>query len=421
MKTKFHQLKTVLVICCSVIVFQSCLKDTITEKYTFFRPVYKTKEAVMNNIKSGTPQAIVETGKLFIKGNYVFLNDVNRGVHILDYTNPTAPVKVAFIDVPGNIDMAVRGNTLYVDCYTSLIALDITNPLNVQKTTVINGVFPHRVYWNFQQDTSRIITEWVRVDTIIKNKNVSTGDMRFDGMMFQTFNGGSLLASGSGGVANGIGGSMARFGLLNERLYTVSNRDIKVFNTSVAATPTYVNTVATGVSDIETIFPFGNHLFLGSNTGMHIFNVSNPNTPVKTGLFTHARVCDPVIADQNFAYVTLRSGNTCAGFTNQLDVVDISTLSNPTLLKTYPLKNPHGLSKDGNTLFICDGADGLKIFNAANVSNITLLKTIGNMETYDVIAQNGYALVVAKNGLHCVDYRNMNNIQLISTVSINNK
>lgn len=420
MQTKMHQLKAILIICCSVVFFQSCLKDTVTEKYTFYRPVYKTKEQVMNNIKSGSPKAIVETGKIFIKGNYVFLNDVNRGVHILDYSNPMAPVKVAFVDVPGNVDMAVRGNILYVDCYTSLVALDISNPLNVQKTTVLNGVFPHRVYWNFQQDTSLVITEWIRVDTIIRNRDYNNGNIRFDGMMFPTFNGGTALASGTS-VTNGIGGSMARFGLLNERLYTVSNRDIKVFNTSFPATPTYVNTVATGVNDIETIFPFGNHLFLGSNTGMHIFNVNNPNTPVKTGLFTHARVCDPVIADANFAFVTLRSGTMCQGFTNQLDVVDISTISNPTLLKTYPLTNPHGLSKDGNTLFICDGADGLKIFNASNVQNLALIKTIGNMETYDVIANGGYALVVAKNGLHCIDYRNLNNIQLISTVSINNK
>lgn len=420
MQTKIHQLKAILIICCSVVFFQSCLKDTVTEKYTFYRPVYKTKEQVMNNIKSGAPKAIIETGKIFIKGNYVFLNDVNRGVHILDYTNPTAPIKVAFVDVPGNVDMAVRGNILYVDCYTSLVALDITNPLNVQKTTVLNGVFPHRVYWNFQQDTSLVITEWIRVDTIIKNRDYNNGNVRFDGMLFSTFNGGNTLASGAS-ATNGIGGSMARFGLLNERLYTVSNRDIKVFNTSIPATPTYVNTVATGVNDIETIFPFGNHLFLGSNTGMHIFNVNNPNSPVKTGLFTHARVCDPVIADANFAFVTLRSGTMCQGFTNQLDIVDISTISNPTLLKTYPLTNPHGLSKDGNTLFICDGADGLKIFNASNVQNIALIKTISNMETYDVIANSGYALVVAKNGLHCIDYRNLNNIQLISTVSINNK
>lgn len=107
---------------CGIAIFQSCLKDTVTKVHIL---IYKTKEAVMNNIKSGLHKpSKYMVNKLFIKDNFVFLNDVNRGVHILDYTNPTQPITV-FIDIPGNVDMAVRGNILYVDCFTSLIALDI--------------------------------------------------------------------------------------------------------------------------------------------------------------------------------------------------------------------------------------------------------------------------------------------------------
>ena len=149
--------------------------------------------------------------------------------------------------------MAVRGNILYVDCFTSLIALDISNPLNVQKTTILNGVFPHRAYYGFQQDTSLIITEWQRVDTVIKRNYNNDNQMLFDGISIQTFNGGSLTSSAS--TSNGVGGSMARFGLLNNRLYTVSNSDIKVFNTTIAATPTFVNTVATSLQYCVTTSP----------------------------------------------------------------------------------------------------------------------------------------------------------------------
>jgi len=42
----------------------------------------------------------------------------------------------------------------------------------------------------------------------------------------------------------------------------------------------------------------------------------------------------------------LSSGSTCGGFTNQLDVLDIKNIKVPTLVKSYPLTNPHGLSKD---------------------------------------------------------------------------
>ena len=72
--------KTILAVLLFAAVFQSCIKDTVTEKYTFFRPVYKTKEAVINNIKSGTPQAIVQTGKLFLKDE--LLKNINKALRV---------------------------------------------------------------------------------------------------------------------------------------------------------------------------------------------------------------------------------------------------------------------------------------------------------------------------------------------------
>src|SRR5678809_1603828 len=125
---------------------------------------------------------------------------------------------------------------------------------------------------------------------------------------------------------------------------------------------------------------------------MLIFYNANPINQVKLGTFSHARKCDPVIADNTNAFVTLRTGTTCQGTGEQLDVLDISNLSNPTLIKTYPMTNPHGLAKDGNTLIICDGRDGLKFYNASDVRNLLLQKQIAGSETYDVIAFNGCLL-----------------------------
>ena len=151
-------------------------------------------------------------------------------------------------------------------------------------------------------------------------------------------------------------------------------------------------------------------------SGMFIYDVNNPDAPVKTGQFNHARSCDPVIADVNYAYVTLRSGTTCDGYSNQLDIVQLNGIGNPTLLKTYGMKNPKGLSKDGSTLFLCD--DGLKIFDASNVQNLQLLKHLKTSETFDVIAYNKVALVVASDGLYQYDYTNINNLRLLSKIPV---
>ncbi|MGB8192801.1 MAG: hypothetical protein WCF67_12815, partial [Chitinophagaceae bacterium] len=199
----------------------------------------------------------------------------------------------------------------------------------------------------------------------------------------------------------------------------VTSSDLNVFDISSPTNPVFSNKVPVGWN-IETVYPFKDRLFVGSMTGMFIFGTQNPLAPNKIGQFAHVRTCDPVIADDHNAYVTLRSGNECQGFTNQLDVLNIDNITAPTLVKTYQLTNPHGLSKDGNTLFVCDGKDGLKIYDVANTSSLNLLKHLKGLETYDVIAYNKVALVVAKDGLYQFDYSNLNDVRMLSKIGYKN-
>lgn len=397
-----------------------CSKDTVTESYTFFKPVYKTRDEVKAAAKSGPAIAVNNPGKLFIRGNYAFLSELDRGVHVIDFSNPAAPRTISFITIPGCVDLAVRGNYLYADCYTDLVTIDISNPQEVTVKQFIEGVFPHRRYNNgFIADTSKVITSWIRVDTVVKRRmdQRSVFRNRFDIMELSSMRSAGITTAA---VVNGTGGSMARFALMGERLYTVSWNDLKVFNTSNPALPAYVKTVNFPQGNIETIFPYKEKLFIGSQTGMFIYNASNPDQPTKLGQFAHARVCDPVIADDQFAFVTLRSNSICAGFLNQMDIVDISQLTLPKLVKSYPLREPAGLSKDGNLLLICDGKDGLKIFDATNVNSLVQIKQISGIETYDVIAMNGLAITVAKDGLYFIDYRQPATASVVGKISVVN-
>ena len=114
-----------------------------------FEPVYKTTAEVRANIKSNPAREIKEPGKIVILGNYIFLNEVDKGIHVIDNSNPSSPQNIAFIDIPGNVDLAVKGNRLYADLYTDLVTLDISNPLNVVKKNIVDGVFPERYYGTF--------------------------------------------------------------------------------------------------------------------------------------------------------------------------------------------------------------------------------------------------------------------------------
>jgi len=171
--------------------------------------------------------------------------------------------------------------------------------------------------------------------------------------------------------------------------------------------------------DIETIYPFKDKLFLGSMGGLYIYDISQPGAPVKQGDFIHARACDPVIADDNYAYVTLREGTDCGPTTNELEVVDVQDLSAPSLLKAYPMTKPRGLTKDDNLLFVCD--DGIKMYDASDPANIILKKHVGELETRDAIAWDKNLIVVASDGLYQFDYSNSDDLTLRSKLSITRK
>ncbi|PJF33372.1 MAG: hypothetical protein CUN57_02355, partial [Phototrophicales bacterium] len=136
-------------------------------------------------------------------------------------------------------------------------------------------------------------------------------------------------------------------------------------------------------------------------------NISMPAQPEREGVYRHTRSCDPVVVEGNYAYVTLRDGTDCRGGVNQLDVVDVSDPSRPRKVKTYPMTNPHGLGIDEGTLFICDGRDGLKVFDANDPMRIEQTGRFRNIQAYDVIPIKArkHLVMVGSNKIFQYDYK----------------
>ncbi|MCZ6693078.1 MAG: hypothetical protein O6939_04155, partial [Bacteroidetes bacterium] len=192
-----------------------------------------------------------------------------------------------------------------------------------------------------------------------------------------------------------------------------------VFDINNLAQPNEVNLVELGWG-IETIFPYQDKLFIGSNIGMQIFDNSDPKNPSYVSNFDHALACDPVVAEDNYAFITLRSGNRCFGIDDQLDVVDISVLESPWLVKSYPMDHPHGLAIDNNILFLCEGEFGLKIFDVSDKRALdrNLLSHLPNIPSYDVIATDSHLILVGDDGIYQFDYTDPTDLKLLSVISI---
>ncbi len=409
----------------ATMLLSGCLRDecTATRKFVLFEPVYMTAAQIRQDIEVEKPRALENPGKIYVYGDFLLINELHEGIHVIDNKDPRNPLNLVFIRIPGNVDMVVRNNILYADNYIDLLSIDIRQPASPKLIGRSENVFPalgndptrgFLVRFNQTDAKEEIPCDWDNGDGWFWR-----GDRMFVAAEavrnFSSNNRGNV----TGAATSGVGGSMARFTLSDSYLYTVDQSSLNVFDLSAPASPRKVNTVQLGWG-IETIFPYDAYLFIGSQNGMFIFDNKNPTAPALLSVFQHARACDPVFVEGDRAYVTLRDGTTCETFNNQLDIVDISNLLRPRLLKTHPMHNPHGLSVVSSVVYLCDGSAGLKVLDAQDWNRLDLLSHLKQFDTYDVIAlpEVNRAVVVGKNGLYQFDISNPRQLRELSRIPV---
>ena len=118
----------------------ACHPDNSPEEIEGYKPVYLTEDA-RRVIKSENPRTPQQPGKIYYNTGYLYVNEIGKGVHIFDNTNPESPKNLAFINIPGNVDIAVKGNILYADNVTDLVAIDVSNPNTCKLEKRIEGLY----------------------------------------------------------------------------------------------------------------------------------------------------------------------------------------------------------------------------------------------------------------------------------------
>jgi hypothetical protein len=321
------------------VILEGCSdKCETTQELVYFKPVYTTLEDLRSSVDVIEPQPLTAIGKIYIKDNWLFVNEPGKGIHLFDNADPASPVRESFINVPGNTNLAVKGNILYADSYVDLVAIDISDIGNIHEVHRLENIFTNYNTLGIQLDANNgLITDWIEHSEVKVYESDCDGNIQPWGGIYylegvampQSFASDMRAAIAPGtGSGPGAGGSMARFTINDNYLYTLDAGDVQTFNISSLTNP--VAEGRTPVSwDMETIFPYKNNLFIGSQSGMHILDLSNPASPERISTYEHVRVCDPVVVQDTLAFVTLRSGTECQGFTNQLEVINIADVTQP--------------------------------------------------------------------------------------------
>ncbi len=403
-------------------------KDEYTEEFTANAPVYLTYEELRSAVKVTESRTLEVPGKIYFKDNLLFVNEMFEGIHILDMTNPADPENLGFIEIPGNVDIAIKNNTLYADSYIDLVAIDISDIDNPKEVNRVEDVFPYtlpKYDENYRladiDEEKGVVIDWeitrVRQKMEYHYYPVYFYSAKNDFAMADMANGGGSVQQGS---TFGVGGSMARFGLYNTYLYTVDRAMLHIFDVSNDQQPKEIGQQGVGW-DVETMFIYDDHMFFGMQSGMRVFSLEVPTVPKYLSSFWHTTSCDPVVVADGYAYITLRGGNTCGGAVNRLDVLQLSDdYVDNTLIASYPMEGPYGLGIDDEILFVCDGEAGLKVYDASDKIHISenQIATFPNINAYDVIPLNDYLFMIGEDGFYLYDYSDLQDIQQISFIPV---
>lgn len=332
-----------------------------------------------------------EISKIYLYGTTLIRTTPGEGIRFYDLSSPASPALRGRINMPQTADVAVRANYMYADNSADLVIFDISDLSRPVAVDTIRRVFDNPYYGP------------IDVQPI---GDIEVGGASGCGGCDESAASPGAVPTAAGDAARGTAGSLARFAVVGDYLYCIDNMTLQVYDISDPARPRYRNRVSVAW-EIETLFPYEDKLFIGGRSGMYVFDASDQDQPKPLGEFTHRRSCDPVVVEHNRAYVTLRGGNACGGFENQLDVIDIADIRTPRLLKSYPLDGPYGLGVRDRNVLVCDGASGLVILDATDPGNIREIGRVKGVTAHDIILSGNMMILSADDNFYLYDISNI--------------
>jgi hypothetical protein len=155
----------------ALLAFSGCVppeEEPVSESFGY-KPVYGSPESLA--ITLSDPMPVNEPGKIYEYGQYLFVNEINKGIHVFDNSSPSVPLPVAFLKIHGNTEMAIRNNILYANYIGSIVAIDLKDFNSIETVASLplqtseGGVLPPKGYYFECIDAQKgVVLNWVQVE-----------------------------------------------------------------------------------------------------------------------------------------------------------------------------------------------------------------------------------------------------------------
>ncbi|MFK7952494.1 MAG: hypothetical protein AB8B73_06580 [Ekhidna sp.] len=204
------------------------------------------------------------------------------------------------------------------------------------------------------------------------------------------------LGDGSGVSSSG---SYSTFTVVDNFLYIVKNDVLETFNIQSGNTSAIKSEQIGAV--VETLFRYDEYLLVGTQTGVLIYDISIRSNPKYVSSYSHQTGCDPVIARNDIAYITVRDGFSCNSRleSNILIVLDISNIKLPQEINQIEMNDPRGLTIVQNKLLVGEGVHGLAQFDITDPQSPILDLRYPDIYANDMITLDSIVIIQNENEL----------------------
>ena len=125
------------------IIGYSCSKSSSTPApVSAYKPVLMSKNDLVQSVKWLSASELNNPGSYLLNGNFLYVVEMYKGVHVFDNSNPLVPVNTGFINIPGIQTISIKNNALFADNATDIVAIDLNNTSGAIVLSRIENVLP---------------------------------------------------------------------------------------------------------------------------------------------------------------------------------------------------------------------------------------------------------------------------------------
>lgn len=406
--------------------FQACVEDVgkVTVTYQKATAIYGDLPALRSQSLFSTSRPISDAGKIFIGEDFLLIGEEGEGIHVFDNSIPENPENVGFINVFGSREFYLSGNDLYAESVYDMVKIDLTNIRQPQLVSRVNDAFATAIEnsageqligFNYETVSEEFGINDGRLQEIRESLN-NTIYLNFEQQLIPP----SAVPTSFAGNSNGAIGTVNRIAEHNGYVYVIGTNRLSIFSSAGSFELMGQENIGWAM---ETVYPLGDRLFIGTQNSMEVYDISNPVQPEFEGNYWHPTSCDPVLpVNENTAYVSLRSGDfaSCPGDTNELLVLDIDeNFGQVTEVQSFTLSSPYGMALKGGRLYVGEGVNGLAVFDASDPRNLSLINIDRSIEAYDIIphpTRSNLILIAGPDGFSQYEIQASDSFLFVSNV-----